>query len=432
LAGPRTREEIFRDYRKKVDPDEFPQAELGHIEDDLSEVDKTAPVYGSRPDSMDTTTTYAGEVPLHQGSFLGHNGNQKDIVWQWILFVNDNAEENEYWIEKTKGGADLAWGPTLKYPNGRIMSIAGDVELFDRHNPYPDTGLVRFRDVPQDNFWFGLSDIPPLIELQRLHDDMMENIRLVHRFMANSRLIIDKTTGLQPGEIGNDPDEIWWTQNATHDRVRIQEGIVPRAEFYGHLSFLEAKFDLLSGHTDALRGMNPPNVQAARHFGQLQRAAATRVRGRLRDMEDSLVEAGRMIARRVQQFYPSYTEARVNDDRFESLELSQEDREGDFDIEVSLIANLDEMRAAEFQQLLVLHKMGVVSDERLIEDSGLSSSQTLLAELPEVRQQRQMQMMAMAAQQNAEEQGGMDASDAAQSSSNTQRNVARATKGGRK
>jgi hypothetical protein len=43
-----------------------------------------------------------------------------------------------------------------------------------------------------------------------------------------------------------------------------------------------------------------------------------------------------------------------------------------------------------------------------------------------------MQMMAMAAQQNAEEQGGMDASDAAQSSSNTQRNVARATKGGRK
>lgn len=430
IAIPRTVEEIWRDYRIRVEPDDAPHADLRGIEEDLATVDRQAPVYGARPDSTDPTTTHSGEVPLHPSNFLGTDTQRPGIVWQWILFIRDAAEENRYGTVDTKEGMEIAWGPERKYPNGRLMSVAGNRLLFDRPNPYPDTGLVHFRDVTVEDFWFGIGEVPNLIPLQLLHDDMMENIRLIHRFMSNGRLIIDKTTGLRPGEIGNDPDEIWWTQNNTQDRVRIQDGIVPRQEFYGYLGFLEQQFDLLTGHSEALRGTNPPNVQAARHFGQLQRAAAARVRSRMRDIEEAMVEAGRMIARRVQQFYPSYTEARISDDRFETLELTDEDRQGDFDIEVNLIANLEEMRDAEFRKMLLFHGMGMVLDERLLEESGLSATQALLAELPAARHIRAIQQQAaLAAGQGGGSAPIMSASEAAQSATLAQRNVQRALRG---
>jgi hypothetical protein len=60
--------------------------------------------------------------------------------------------------------------------------------------------------------------------------------------------------------------------------------------------------------------------------------------------------------------------------------------------------------------------MGMVDDTRLLKDSGLSSSEALLAELPSVRQ-KHMMMQAMASQ------GGMN--DITASLSNTQKGIGR-------
>jgi hypothetical protein len=234
-------------------------------------------------------------------------------------------------------------------------------------------------------------------------------MRLIHAYMANPRTVIDKTTGLKQGQLGNDPDEIWWTDRATQDRIKVFQGAPPHGESYQHLATIERWFDRVTGFNDVTVGINPTGATTGRHVALLQRAASGRVRFRLREIEDSLEQLGRLIAYRIQQFYPSITEQRVGNQHFERLELTEDDRRGTFDLEVQIIANLSEMKAQEFQKLLLLHKLGLVTDERLIEGSGHPMAQELLYDLPALRASRQLAQMQLAAQldrQSAQTQHG--------------------------
>jgi hypothetical protein len=117
----------------------------------------------------------------------------------------------------------------------------------------------------------------------------------------------------------------------------------------------------------------------------------------MRENEDSLQRVGYMLASRIRQFAPSTMEAVTTSGVVADIELSEQDRMAEVDLKVDVISNLDDLKAAEFQKLLLFKNLGLAGDERLIKDSGLSSTETLLAELPDLR----------AAQAAAALQGGL-------------------------
>jgi hypothetical protein len=179
--------------------------------------------------------------------------------------------------------------------------------------------------------------------------------------------------------------------------VKWLDGKPPNAELYNHLAWCERQIDLLTGSFDVTRGVNPTGVTAARAVVALQRAAGIRVRGRMREMEDTMKESFRMIGSRVQQFGPSRIDYLDKNGVYGSSAMAESDRFSPFDVKVDIVSNLDDLKALEFQKLLLLFNMGATTKSRLLKDSGLSSSEVLLKELPQAEMERAQQQMAAAA-----------------------------------
>ena len=68
---------------------------------------------------------------------------------------------------------------------------------------------------------------------------------------------------------------------------------------------------------------------------------------------------------------------------FRDYFISPADREASFNVQVNASANLDQLRAKEFESLLQLASMGIpISPETMIEAAPISLKDKILAELP--------------------------------------------------
>lgn len=407
---PKSVEEIERDYRVRIPPELEPDADFPDISEDLQDV-------GRGGASFRHTTVGDGgsgtSSTLFPATFLNGVGKPTGIVFQKELWINDSTEENRYWIEQEAGGllSEVFHGRAPKFPKGRVISWANGYKLYDRPAPYR-TPYVRYMDQGFPDFFWGLGEIPRLIKLQLLHDDIIDNMRLIHAYMAFPKTIVDDSTGLKDRELGNDPGEIWRTRPGTSDRIRVIPSVTPPGEFYTHADKIESWFDQMTGRTEVTRGLTPANVGSGRAIGLLQDAAETRVRARMRELEDSLEDEAMMIAERILEFGPPH--ARLPDPEtgtFGDFYLRKEDRTRPFSVKVDIVAGIDALKQREFEQLLLFKQMGLITDERLVKDSGHSSSQAILAELPAVQRQRMLQTIAQglaepSPQEAAEEKTG--------------------------
>jgi hypothetical protein len=313
------------------------------------------------------------------------------------MWIRDGTTTSEYWWDEANGEKppDLRKSFTLRYPFGRVISWANGRLLYDRPNPYRHGRFpyAKFVDISVPDFWFGLGEVEPLINLQLLHDDTHEIIKQIHLYTALGRLIVDEGTGLQEDQMGNDPGEIWWVKPGTADRVKWLAGSAPNAELYTYLATLERSSDLVTGSFDVTRGINPTGVTAGRALATLQTAANIRIRARLKDIEAALVDTGRQLAALVQQFWPSELSIRVageekfrsvpeNAFQFKKFAISPADREAAYNVEVSATANIDQLKQQEFERLIMLLQMGVpIAPEELIIGANLSNENKILADL---------------------------------------------------
>jgi hypothetical protein len=435
---PRTVEEIYNDYGIRVQP-ELEPADFADIAEDLSNP-KDGPTWEAHlgAEGSGGATSASWFLP---SSFAMGRGKSQGFVFQKEMWFRDSAMERKYRIDRTAKGPEAKYEEDLMFPHGRLVGWANGQLLYDDESPYLDGRwpYVRYADNLFPGVFWGMGEIPNIVNLQLLHDDTVDSMRLIHAYMANPRTIIDKTTGLSDGEIGNDPDEIWWTNRGTHDRIKVHHGATPPAEFYTHVRTIEQWADLMTGSPEVGRGENPPGVRAGKAIQALQRAGSTRTRGRLKELEETLKIAGQLLLSRHQQFSPEKVTLQSGRTGFKEFWLSEEERLMELSVAVDIISSLDDVRAAEFQKTLLLFNLKLVSAERLIKESGMASAQTILAELPALQEKQmeavmqQMQMAEAQAQAGAEpgedeEQGPVRS--AAQDVVGTRRDVTRATSGG--
>jgi len=389
----RTVGEIEADYGVQVDPEIGISQFMPPIEEDLKQ---TLPIREVQTAAGPQGSGQAGGqvVPAIPESYLSTYG-RPGLVVQKELWIRDGTTEPQFWFDNEKDVPQLMYSKTLKYPGGRVISWANGRLLYDRENVYRDQKFpyVKFTDVVIPEFWYGMGEVEPLINLQLLHDDTHEIIKQIHLFTALGRLVVDTSTGLEEDRMGNEPGEIWFVNPGTADRVKWLSGSAVPPELYNYLGLLEKSSDLVTGSHDVTRGINPTGVTAARALATLHNAASVRIRARLNDVETALKHTAKLIASRIQQFWPSSMNLRIvgsersqaleaTETRFQDFFLTPEDREATFQVKVAAMGNSDAVREAELQKMVMLFTQGMVSPETFIESMGLQAEEKILAELP--------------------------------------------------
>ena len=186
-------------------------------------------------------------------------------------------------------------------------------------------------------------------------------------------------------------------------------------------------FDTILGNVDVLQGRRPAGVEAAAAIEALTEAANTRMRLKVRYMEGSLRQLGRLVVSMIQQFYNTQRVIRLAGRDAETLldkELDFMDinsptgmgpegqllmrniipADSEFDIRIGAGSTLPVSRQSRFQQALQLFQVGAIDQIELLKHSGWPRFEEVIGRM---EQEKQAQMQAaMGAQGQDQVMGG--------------------------
>jgi hypothetical protein len=202
-----------------------------------------------------------------------------------------------------------------KFPNGRIVTVAPELELIlsDKSNPYKDGKfpfkLLKCYDVPFE-FW-GKGEVEQLLSPQTYINDLMNQIIDNAKLTANMPWVIDKNTGIGKGQLTNRPGLIIRKNPGT----MVDRMAPPPMPTYVQeiIQTLKNDIEIISGVHDVTQGRKPGSVSAASAIMALQEAAQARIRLKVKLMELTLGEIGLMWYSRLQQYWVTNRWVRKSD-----------------------------------------------------------------------------------------------------------------------
>jgi len=286
--------------------------------------------------------------------------------------------------------------------NGYLLKH--DKNPFD-HNKFP---FVRYVDYIVPSMFWGMGEIQQLEKLQENINQRRAQITDILRLTANPPFVADADSGVNPKAMTNRPASIIYKNRGSEVRW-LTPPQLPSALF--ELQDLDKKdFDSISGVLDVTQGRRPTGIEAASAISELQEAAQTRIRFKVRIMEESLRELGEMMLSLVQQFYDMPRTIRIKTGVMggaEFVQLNQQQLDpmtqqiksindpsvGEYDIEIGVGSTLPKDKTGRANQMIELFQMGVVDRRAVLENIGLAPEEyeQLIARM---EQQEQAQMMA--------------------------------------
>lgn len=226
-----------------------------------------------------------------------------------VLVKTFYLEDDEVLEEEVKDPANDANPPMmqrrLKYPNGRRVIIAnevilddGEIEYEDESTQFPYQRLINY--ILPRSFW-GISELEPLESPQRSFNKMVSYCMDVLFLMGNPIWVVDTASGVDTENITNQPGLIIEKEPGTE--VRREEGVQLQPYVLSLIDRMKEWFERSSGNQDVSRGIAPGSVTAASAIADLQNAAQTRTRLKMKNLDAYLQDFGLSYASRVMQFY---------------------------------------------------------------------------------------------------------------------------------
>jgi len=373
--------------------------------------------------------------------------SQKSFVIEAYLKPHD-LEESKETRDEEGGEPKEIYVLRKKYPNGRKIVVACGVVLEDGPLPYED-GLFPFSKynnyiLPRE--FYGVSEVEQLESPQRVFNKILSFTLDILTLTGNPQWIVSKNAGIDTGNLTNRPGGIL-EPNPGADVRRI-DGSNLNPAFMQVLNQLQGWFNDVAGLSEVQQGNVPGSVTAASAIEQLTDNSRTRIKQKMRNMDEYLRDAGRQYRNRVMQFYAvpkvfTYTgedgaqqyfkmsiepvkdddgnefkKARVS--RFTSIGetadldddvknskpvLREEDTKeyiikGDFDCRVNTGSSLPFTIADKERRSLALFDRGLIDAEQVLDDLQHPNKEKLLERIKE--------QQAIAAQQE-QQQGGTNA-----------------------
>lgn len=251
-----------------------------------------------------------------------------------------------------------------------------------KHNRYPFAKLVDY-DIPS-SFW-GMGEIQQLEKLQDFINKRRGQTQDILKICASPPLIADSNSGINPKAMVARPGTIIYKNQGT-DVHWMQPPNLPAALF--DVQQLDKQdFDAISGVFDVTQGRKPSGIEAAAAIVELQDAAQTRIRLKVRNLETFLQELGELIVPTMQQFYTSERVVRlvggnpmqpefvvvnkmVVDKTGKAVKINDVTT-GEYDIEIGVGSTMPVNKARYYTQMKEMFELGIVDDQAVIESSIL-------------------------------------------------------------
>ena len=272
------------------------------------------------------------------------------------------------------------------------------------HNKFP---FVRYVDYQIPSMFWGMGEIQQLEKLQENINQRRAQITDILRLTANPPFVADADSGVNPKAMTNRPAVIIYKNRGSEVRW-LTPPQLPAALF--ELQDLDKKdFDAISGVLDVTQGRRPVGIEAASAISELQEAAQTRIRFKVRLMEAALRQLGKLMLSLVQQFYTEERTVRVQGRQTGQAEFvtinqaqldpaTQEETKindvtvGEYDIEIGVGSTLPVNKTRRADQMIELYQLGVVDRRAVLENVGLPPEEfeQIIARM---EQQEQAEMM---------------------------------------
>lgn len=192
----------------------------------------------------------------------------------------------------------------LKYPNGRMVIIANEVVLYDGEIEYEDDVKFPYQRLTNyilpRSFW-GISEIEPLESPQRAFNKIVSYALDVLYLAGNPIWVVDNASGVDTDNLTNQPGLVVTKEPGTE--VRREEGVQLQPYVLQLVDRMKEWFERSSGSQDVSRGIASGGVTAASAIADLQAAAQTRARLKMKNLDAYLQDLGAQYASRVLQFY---------------------------------------------------------------------------------------------------------------------------------
>lgn len=278
-----------------------------------------------------------------------------------------------------------------------------------QHNKFP---FVRYVDYQIPSMFWGMGEIQQLEKLQENINQRRAQITDILRLTGNPPFVADADSGVNPKAMTNRPASIIF-KNRGSEVKWLTPPQLPAALF--ELQDLDKKdFDAISGVLDVTQGRRPVGIEAASAISELQEAAQTRIRFKVRLMEAALRNLGSLMLSLAQQFYTEERTIRMSGKapgQPEFMTINQEVIDpvtmaatkindvsvGEFDIEIGVGSTLPVNKTARAEQMIELYQLGVVDRRAVLENVGLPPEEyeQIIARMEQMEMQQMMMAQGM-------------------------------------
>lgn len=333
------------------------------------------------------------------------------IVEEMVKTIDDQGNETD------------AYEQRKKYPRGRKICICGDVVLHDGPNPYEDGEFPyeKLSNYLLPREFYGISEVENLESPQKTFNKLVSFALDVLVLMGNPVWIIPTSSGIDTDTVVNRPGMILEPDGVNHG-IQRQEGVQLQPYVFQLIDSMQRWFDTVGGSNDITRGVSPSGVSAASAISQLQDAAQTRIRQKMRNLDAYLKSVGRHWLSRVLQFYSVQRVYRVTNNldgttkyfRFSIGQradgqkvarivpymtvgkrfIEEEMREipiqvqSQFDVQVQTGSSLPFAKAEKEQRLYALFDRGVIDAEEVLNGLDYPNAQLVLERVAKKAQQQ--------------------------------------------
>ena len=259
--------------------------------------------------------------------------------------------------EKDKSGQSIV-KTKMKYPKGRVIVTAPEfgIVFSDKENPYNDGKFpfiqMKDYDIPF-KFW-GKGDVEQILSPQHYMNELNNQIIDNAKNTANMQWIVDKNAGIAKGALTNRPGLII-RKNPGSEVTRSTPPPMP-AYVNEKVQELKSDMETITGIHDANSGERPVGIQAGSAIMALQEAGQTRIRLKVKLMEEALSEFATMYYARMQQFWLEERFVRmVKEEGITQFDkISTDDLQYDYDIKISAGSTMPANKSSKLDLMIRL------------------------------------------------------------------------------
>ena len=294
-----------------------------------------------------------------------------------------------------------------KYPNGRIITIAGGILVRDKPWPYSHgrCPYVRFFRYPVPNSNYFYSEIDQIIPLQMELNARKSQIVDIMSITANPPMLVNAASGIKPEKMTNEPGLIIPTNMRVDEAAKwLQVPNIPSALF-AQIEQISQDIDTVSGIHDITQGRRPTGITAGVAIETLQEAAQTRLRLAARYLEYSLGHAAELMLSIIWEYYRTPRTVRkktVDGYVYKEVNFANAELAGGIpDVRIRSGSTMPISESVRRQDSKELKALGVLDTQAVLDAYNWPEKDEVLAR---VEQAEQAQAEAMAAQEQAQAQ----------------------------